>query len=67
MLLNQRSALAGDLNNTVNQIKEVQARLSELEKQLSSVPKTTMTAAASSERQMRIPSCSASSFRKRNS
>jgi uncharacterized protein involved in exopolysaccharide biosynthesis len=50
LLLNQRSNVAGDLNSTGNQIKEVRERISELEKQLGSVPKTTTTAVASERR-----------------
>ncbi len=49
MLLNRRSNLIADLNSTGSQIKEVQEKISELEKQLGSVPKT-MTTAGASER-----------------
>lgn len=45
-LLNQQSALITSLNGTKNQIKEVQEKISEFEKQLSSLPKTSTTAAA---------------------
>ena len=47
LLLNQRSSLVGDLNGTANQIKEVQEKISVLEKQLGSVPKTQTTTVAS--------------------
>jgi uncharacterized protein involved in exopolysaccharide biosynthesis len=50
ILLKQKSALAGDLNGTANQIKEVQEKISELEKQLASVPKTATTSVATERR-----------------
>jgi uncharacterized protein involved in exopolysaccharide biosynthesis len=45
-LLNQRSSLVGTLNGTGNQIKEIQERISELEKQLAVLPKTSTTLGA---------------------
>ena len=45
-LLNQRTGLTGTLGSTGSQIKEVQERISELEKELNSVPKTSATVAS---------------------
>jgi polysaccharide biosynthesis protein PslE len=50
MLLKQKSTLAGDLDGTANQIKEVQEKISELERQLASVAKTATTSVAAERR-----------------
>jgi uncharacterized protein involved in exopolysaccharide biosynthesis len=47
MLLKQRLDLIAALNGTSNEMRELQEKIAELEKQLSSLPKTAVTAAAS--------------------
>ncbi len=49
-LLTQRTNLVNSLNATNNQLKEVQEKITELERQLNSVPKTTTTASATERR-----------------
>jgi len=46
MLLKRRSDLVASLEGTANQIKEVQERIGEFEKQMASIPKTSTTATA---------------------
>lgn len=47
ILLNRRSDLVASINGTATQIQEAQEKISELEKQLNLVPKTTTTQGAS--------------------
>ncbi len=47
MLLEQRSKLTGGINDTANQINEVQQTIAELQKELKAIPKAQLTAAAS--------------------